>query len=141
MRSDSDNIAGGDGAHAEKDKNECVNVDNEDHLHKESAWNYSKIYGIKHTFLNAVTSDKPKQKVNFRTLVNNENVENSNLVLHMESIFAAQQRFANSLVGYFVGKTVAFQLVKNYVTNTWRKFRFQKVIKDDDGFLLGIMFS
>nr|GEU84747.1 hypothetical protein [Tanacetum cinerariifolium] len=58
------------------------------------------------------------------------------VVLSLATFTAAQQRYANSLVGYFVGKNVAFPLVQNYVTNTWSKFGFQKVIKDEDGFFL-----
>nr|GEU39992.1 hypothetical protein [Tanacetum cinerariifolium] len=45
-------------------------------------------------------------------------------------------RFANSLVGFFVGKSVAFPLVKNYVTNTWSKFDFQKIMRADDVLVL-----
>ncbi|GJZ44633.1 hypothetical protein Tco_0591888 [Tanacetum coccineum] len=41
-------------------------------------------------------------------------------------------RFAYSLVAFFVVKSVAFLLVQNYVTNTWSKFGFQKVIRDDN---------
>ncbi|GJY90761.1 putative RNA-directed DNA polymerase, eukaryota, reverse transcriptase zinc-binding domain protein [Tanacetum coccineum] len=33
---------------------------------------------------------------------------------------------------FFVGKKVAFPLVQNYVTNTWKKFGFQNIIHDDD---------
>ncbi|GKB04506.1 trichome birefringence-like protein 3 [Tanacetum coccineum] len=34
---------------------------------------------------------------------------------------------------YSKGKKVAFPLVKNYVTNTWAKFGFEKLMSDDDG--------
>ncbi|GKB06393.1 hypothetical protein Tco_0834626 [Tanacetum coccineum] len=53
-------------------------------------------------------------------------------VLPVKYVLDAQSKFSNSLVGFFVGKRVAFQLVQNYVTNTWAKFGFQKVMKDDD---------
>ncbi|GJY07016.1 hypothetical protein Tco_0374070 [Tanacetum coccineum] len=43
------------------------------------------------------------------------NVENADVVLPLATFTAAQQRYANSLVGYFVGKNVAFPLVQNYV--------------------------
>ncbi|GJZ81507.1 hypothetical protein Tco_0646501 [Tanacetum coccineum] len=100
---------------------------------------------MKPSFVNVVTSDKQKPKVNFRTLDKDESVEDSDFVLPLDAVDAAQNKFANSLVSYFVGKTIAFPLVKNYVTNTWAKYSFQKVIKDDDGFyffkftLLGII--
>ncbi|GKE83769.1 hypothetical protein Tco_1557511, partial [Tanacetum coccineum] len=45
-----------------------------------------------------------------------------------------QRRFENSLVGYFVGKSLAFPIVQNYVNNTWGKFGLQKIIRDGDDF-------
>ncbi|GKB77408.1 retrovirus-related pol polyprotein from transposon 17.6 [Tanacetum coccineum] len=53
-------------------------------------------------------------------------------VLPIQNVEIAHSRFANSLVGFFVGKRVAFPLVQNYVNNSWTKFGFQTVIKDDD---------
>ncbi|GJY96415.1 protein LAZ1 [Tanacetum coccineum] len=77
----------------------------------------------------------PVTKSKFRTLINDEQVANVDVVLPVATLSAAQLRYANSLVGYFVGKNAVFPLVQNYVTNTWGKFGFQKVIKDEDGFL------
>ncbi|GKC39157.1 hypothetical protein Tco_1051541 [Tanacetum coccineum] len=77
---------------------------------KETAWNNPNIFGMKQSFLNVVTKDNPKQKLNFRSLVNEERGEDSDFVLPIETISM------------------------NYVTNTWGKFGFQKVMKDDDGF-------
>ncbi|GJX04953.1 zf-CCHC domain-containing protein [Tanacetum coccineum] len=65
---------------------------------------------------------------------NSPRVVNADIVLPMATLTAAQKRYANSLVGYFIGKNVAFPLVQNYVTNTCGKFGFRKVIKDEDGF-------
>nr|GEX30624.1 hypothetical protein [Tanacetum cinerariifolium] len=84
------------------------------------------------SFMNVVTGTKPNSKINFRTLFNEERVENSDFVLPMANVMAAKNKFANSLVGFFIGKRVALPLVKNYLTNTWGKFGFQSVIKDDD---------
>ncbi|GJS82036.1 putative reverse transcriptase domain, reverse transcriptase zinc-binding domain protein [Tanacetum coccineum] len=89
----------------------------------------------KKSFLNVVTKETKNPtnlKVNFRSLVNSEQVENSDCVLPVEHVIAAQNKFANSLICFFVGKKVAFQLVQNYVSNTWSKFGFQKVMCDDD---------
>nr|GEY10971.1 hypothetical protein [Tanacetum cinerariifolium] len=89
----------------------------------------------KKSFFNDVTKEinnPTNLKVNFRSLVNIDQVENSNCVLFVEHVIAAQDKFANSLVGFFVGNKVAFQLVQNYVSNTWSKFGFQKVMHDDD---------
>lgn len=85
------------------------------------------------TFASVVTAEKITTKIRFRTLVSNVQVEQSDCVLPMEHVTAAQNKFANSLVGFFLGKSVAFTLVQNYVSNTWGKFGFQKVIRDDDG--------
>ncbi|GKE20604.1 hypothetical protein Tco_1432116, partial [Tanacetum coccineum] len=61
-------------------------------------------------------------------------LENTYFVLPVEAMAEVKNKFANSLVGFFVGKGVAFPLVQNYVTNTWAKFGFQKVMRDDDDF-------
>nr|GEV67078.1 hypothetical protein [Tanacetum cinerariifolium] len=86
------------------------------------------------SFLDAVVEEtyNPQPRVNFRSLIIDEHVENSDCVLPMEHVIVAQNKFANSLVGFFVGKKVAFQLVQNYVKNTWTKFGFQSVMRDDD---------
>nr|GEU88108.1 hypothetical protein [Tanacetum cinerariifolium] len=88
----------------------------------------------KKTFANVVNevTNSANPKLNFRSLVNKEHVENSDCVLPLEQFIVAQNKFANSLVGFFVGKKVAFQLVQNHVSNTWSKFKFQKVTRDDD---------
>ncbi|GKD66684.1 hypothetical protein Tco_1308792, partial [Tanacetum coccineum] len=61
----------------------------------------------------------PVTKSKFRTLINDEQVANADVVLPVATLSATQLSYANSLVGYFVGKNVAFPLVQNYVTNTW----------------------
>nr|GEW01774.1 hypothetical protein [Tanacetum cinerariifolium] len=71
-------------------------------------------------------------KVNFKAMVNHEKIDNFDFVLPVTAIHAMKHKFENSLVGFFVGKKVAFLLVKNYVTNTWAKFGFEKVMSDDD---------
>nr|GEZ20837.1 hypothetical protein [Tanacetum cinerariifolium] len=86
----------------------------------------------KQSFLNVVTAEKTNPKLNFRSLVNQKRVEDSDCMLHVENVLAAQLKFANLLAGFFVDKKVAFQLVQNYVSNTWGKFGFQKVMRDDD---------
>ncbi|GKD34183.1 retrovirus-related pol polyprotein from transposon TNT 1-94 [Tanacetum coccineum] len=88
------------------------------------------------SFVNVVnrTSEiRSNPKVNFRAMVYHEKIDNSDFVLPITDILAMKHKFENSLVGFFVGKKVAFPLVKNYVTNTWAKFGFEKVMSDDDG--------
>nr|GEW43702.1 hypothetical protein [Tanacetum cinerariifolium] len=84
------------------------------------------------SFASALHAENKIPKVNFRTLFNEENVEDADFVLPKENVEMAHARFANSLVGFFVGKRVAFPLVQNYVNNTWSKFGFQSMIKDYD---------
>ncbi|GJV91865.1 hypothetical protein Tco_1539678, partial [Tanacetum coccineum] len=87
---------------------------------------------MEYIWVQIVTEDKKTTKMNFKTLINKKKVDNSDCVLPVKYVLDAQSKFSNSLVGFFVGKRVAFQLVQNYVTNTWAKFGFQKVMKDDD---------
>ncbi|GJV01911.1 hypothetical protein Tco_1335480 [Tanacetum coccineum] len=87
------------------------------------------------SYASMINSDqKVKKKINFRSLHNSEQVAASDCVLPMAAMDAIKHKFDNTLVGFFVGKKVAFTLVKNYVVNTWGKFGFQNVIRDDDGF-------
>ncbi|GJX41722.1 retrovirus-related pol polyprotein from transposon TNT 1-94 [Tanacetum coccineum] len=89
----------------------------------------------KPSFVNVVTgasNECQNPKINFRAMTNPDTIENSDFVLPVEAVQAVKHKFANSLVGFFVGKKVAFPLVKNYVTNTWTKFGFEKIMSDDD---------
>ncbi|GJX12118.1 hypothetical protein Tco_0201977 [Tanacetum coccineum] len=69
-------------------------------------WDDPKVMPMKKSFVNVVATDKPAPKVKFRSLINDEKVEDSDFVLPMEAITRAQNKFANSI----------------------------KAIKDDDGF-------
>ncbi|GKB93009.1 hypothetical protein Tco_0979146, partial [Tanacetum coccineum] len=82
------------------------------------AWedpNVGAIKTINGSFADVLNSNKPSSKSKFRSLLNSEQVENADVVLPLAIFTAAQQRYANSLVGYFVGKNVVFPLVQNYV--------------------------
>nr|GFD00983.1 hypothetical protein [Tanacetum cinerariifolium] len=83
--------------------------------------------------VNGLNATRSSRKINFRTMVNPDKVDNSYFVLPMATVNAAKHKFENTLVGFFVGKKVAFPLVKNYVTNTWNKFGFEKIMGDDEG--------
>nr|GEU57125.1 hypothetical protein [Tanacetum cinerariifolium] len=45
-------------------------------------------------------------------------------------------RYENSIVGFFFGKNPLFPVVKQYALNTWRKFGFEKITRNDDGVYL-----
>ncbi|GJZ05760.1 hypothetical protein Tco_0539553 [Tanacetum coccineum] len=93
-----------------------------------------KINPMKDLFAEIVSHEKNPKKVNFKALFNPEIMADSDFVLPLKTIQTVKHKFENSLVGYFVGKSVAFPLVKSYVMNTWGKFSFQKIMMDEDGF-------
>nr|GEV67332.1 hypothetical protein [Tanacetum cinerariifolium] len=66
------------------------------------------------SFMDIVSPPKQNPKLNFRTLFNEEKVENKYFVLPKDNVVATQNKFANSLVGFFGGKRVAFPLVQNH---------------------------
>ncbi|GKA52307.1 hypothetical protein Tco_0745503 [Tanacetum coccineum] len=66
---------------------------------------------LKHSFASVVSHDTNLKIVNFRALYNAEKIVDSDFVLPLASIQAVKHKFENSLVGYFVGKSVAFPLV------------------------------
>ncbi|GJS57523.1 histone deacetylase 14 [Tanacetum coccineum] len=74
--------------------------------------------------------------INFRTLVKEEQVSNHDTVLPKAAKESVMSRYANTLIGYFVGKSLAFQIVQNYVNNTWAKFGLSKLMKMDNGVFL-----
>lgn len=88
------------------------------------------------SFANVINATRMVPKVNFRALVNEDRVANHDTMLPMAAMKKVLSRYDNTLVGYFLGKTIAFPLVQNYVTNTWGKFGLQKLMKNDDGVFL-----
>ncbi|GJV76484.1 hypothetical protein Tco_1508068 [Tanacetum coccineum] len=76
------------------------------------------------------------RKLPFRTLINEEKVESVDCVLPRAAVNVVKGRYDNYLMGIFVGKDLAFPVVQNYVINTWSKFGFQKLMRNDDGVYL-----
>ncbi|GJZ70700.1 reverse transcriptase domain-containing protein [Tanacetum coccineum] len=76
------------------------------------------------------------KKLNFRSFVNKEKVENFDIVLPRDVIEKVKSKYENTLMGYFIGKSVTFPVVQNYVNNTWGKFEIQKLMRNDDGIFL-----
>ncbi|GJV85889.1 hypothetical protein Tco_1525787 [Tanacetum coccineum] len=101
-------------------------------VHEQSGWEDPKIIAMKQSFVSIVSDEQEMPMLNFITLLSTTHVDKADCVLPVENVMVAQNKFANSLVGFFVGKSMAFQVVQNYVNNTWCKFGFQKVIRDDD---------
>ncbi|GJX75383.1 hypothetical protein Tco_0313978 [Tanacetum coccineum] len=75
-------------------------------------------------------------KVHFRTLVNEENIDNSDCVLPRAAAAKVKSRYENSIVRFFVEKDPSFHVVQQYVNNTWNKFGFEKITRNDDGVYL-----
>nr|GEY09313.1 hypothetical protein [Tanacetum cinerariifolium] len=81
------------------------------------------------------------KKVNFRPLLNEEKIDNFDFVLSKYAMDDVKSRYENTLVGYIVGKSIAFLSVQNYVNNTWSKFGLQKLMMSDDGVFLFNLYS
>nr|GEV96641.1 hypothetical protein [Tanacetum cinerariifolium] len=60
----------------------------------------------------------------------------ASLVMPKESSTKVKSRYENSVVGFFLGKDPSFPVVQQYVLNTWQKFRFEKITRNDDGVYL-----
>ncbi|GJR87932.1 reverse transcriptase domain-containing protein [Tanacetum coccineum] len=90
----------------------------------------------KGTYVDSNNGSEPQpetRKFKFRTLINEEKVECVDCVLPRVATKVVKGRYDNSIVGFFVGKDLAFPVIQNYVTNTWSKFGLQKLMRSDDG--------
>nr|GEY25700.1 hypothetical protein [Tanacetum cinerariifolium]GEY27526.1 hypothetical protein [Tanacetum cinerariifolium] len=85
------------------------------------------------SFANMLKPERNTKKINFCSLSNEENVVNSDVVLPKHAKEEVMSRYENTLIGYFVGKSIAFPLVQNYVNNTWSKFGLRKVMRTNNG--------
>ncbi|GJS96401.1 hypothetical protein Tco_0803369 [Tanacetum coccineum] len=72
------------------------------------------------------------ERINFRSLLNEEKVESYDYVLPQDVADVVKTRYENTLVGYFLGKSLAFPIVQNYVNNAWSNFGLQKLMKTDE---------
>nr|GEZ50550.1 hypothetical protein [Tanacetum cinerariifolium] len=88
------------------------------------------------SFANVLKPERAIMKTNFMSLFNSERVENFDLVLLKSMSGKVKNKYDYSLIGYFVGKSLAFPIVQNYFKTTWRKFGFQKLMRTDDGVFL-----
>ncbi|GJW35917.1 putative reverse transcriptase domain-containing protein [Tanacetum coccineum] len=67
------------------------------------------------------------------TMSADEKVDNFDCVLPKIAAAKVMRRYENSIVGFFVGKDPSFPVVQQYVSNTWRKFGFEKITMNDEG--------
>ena len=88
------------------------------------------------SFASLLKPNDAVNKVHFRTLVNEERVESFDCVLPKAAAAKVMGRYENSIVGFFLGKDPSFPVVQQYVSNTWRKFGFEKITRNDNGVYL-----
>ena len=69
-----------------------------------------------------------KNKVNFQSLESDAGNVEADLIIPMASVQEVNERFANSLFGYFIGNRIAYPLVEQYAWNKWSKHGLQKVM-------------
>lgn len=75
-----------------------------------------------------------KNVVNFRKLETSVTRDGVDIVLPKESVRVVQDRFANTLFGYFLGDRLAYPVVEYYAKVNWSKFGLQRVMMNADGF-------
>ena len=88
------------------------------------------------SFASLLNANRYPCKVNFRQLINEDRVANHDTKLPKEAMESVLCRYENTLVGYFIGKAIAFPIVQNYDTTTWKKFGVQKIMKNEAGVFL-----
>nr|GEX10438.1 hypothetical protein [Tanacetum cinerariifolium] len=88
------------------------------------------------SFASVLRPNDTSNKVHFRTLVNEEIVKAVDCVLPKAATAKVKGRYENSIVGFFLGKDPSFPVVQQYVSNTWRKFGFKRITRNDDGVYL-----
>ncbi|XP_022003171.1 uncharacterized protein LOC110900594 [Helianthus annuus] len=65
---------------------------------------------------------------------NSKDVDDVDVTIPVASVRQVQDRFANVLFGYFLGKRLAFPVVDYYVKNRWEKYGLQKSMMNGKGF-------
>nr|GEU54017.1 hypothetical protein [Tanacetum cinerariifolium] len=88
------------------------------------------------SFASMLWPNDTSNKVHFRTLVNEERVKSVDCVLPKAATAKVKGRYENSILGFFLGKDPSFPVVQQYVSNTWRKFGFERITRNNDGVYL-----
>nr|GEU29255.1 hypothetical protein [Tanacetum cinerariifolium] len=88
------------------------------------------------SFASLVGPKESSSKVHFHAFVNDEKLESFDCVLPKAVASKVKSRYENFIVGFFLGKDLSFPMVQQYVSNTWQKFRFEKITRNDDGVYL-----
>ncbi|XP_071727851.1 uncharacterized protein [Rutidosis leptorrhynchoides] len=76
-----------------------------------------------------------QKRVNFRLMENiTPTTEEVDVELPLSSVIEAVDRYSNMLYGYFVGKRLAYPVVKHYVMSVWKKYGIEKTMMNSKGF-------
>ncbi|MFS7905002.1 hypothetical protein Hanom_Chr01g00042661 [Helianthus anomalus] len=86
------------------------------------------------SFARVVQANKEPMKVNFRHMESDEQMEDVDVVIPVASVKQVNERFANTLYGYFLGKRLAFPVVEYFVKNQWAKYGLIKIMMNAKGF-------
>ncbi|GKC79275.1 hypothetical protein Tco_1130049 [Tanacetum coccineum] len=76
-------------------------------------------------FATLLKGDTSRKSVNFCTLVTPAS-NGAHVVVSKESVYVVNERLNNTVYGFFLGKSLAYPIVENYVKNTWSKFGLVK---------------
>ncbi|GJW44994.1 zinc knuckle CX2CX4HX4C containing protein [Tanacetum coccineum] len=69
------------------------------------------------------------------TLMNEEKVLGAHVALPLAAVQEISAKFDHTLYGYFIGPSLAFSIVNNYVRNAWSKYRLESTVVGDGFFL------
>ncbi|KAJ0814120.1 putative transcription factor interactor and regulator CCHC(Zn) family [Helianthus annuus] len=83
------------------------------------------------SFVKIVQKQQEVTKVNFRPMETLEKMEGIDVVIPISSV---NDRFANTLYGYFLGKRLAFPVVDYFVKNAWAKYGLTRMMMNSKGF-------
>ncbi|GJR00249.1 zinc knuckle CX2CX4HX4C containing protein [Tanacetum coccineum] len=82
----------------------------------------------------ASAKNQPKVNFNFRTLVADPVFKGVNISIPRKVVEKVSTRFEHTLYGYFIGKRMAFSVVKYYARNNWAKHELKRIIMNSKGF-------
>ncbi|GKB28935.1 zinc knuckle CX2CX4HX4C containing protein, partial [Tanacetum coccineum] len=75
-----------------------------------------------------------KLKANFRSLCSENLCDGAKFSIPRKVVETVSTRFDNTLYGYFIGKRIAFLVVKYYARNNWGKYGLTRIMMNSKGF-------
>ncbi|XP_022014922.1 uncharacterized protein LOC110914438 [Helianthus annuus] len=89
---------------------------------------------LKKSYASVAETGTSNKKINFWILKSDTKVEGADVVIPAASVKKVQNRFTNTIYGYFLGKRLPFPIVENYVKNTCAKYGIAKTMMNAHGF-------